>query len=109
VFRHQLLLLPLIMSMFIGMALCCWTLVAENKSGLYLELIFVDGFLNFGQGIINCKVLIINILIRLVYMRRLWPDQLPIHVASAIEEAEESHLRKRVVSFARLGRFGARN
>ncbi len=23
----------------------------ENKSGLYLELVFLDGFLNFGQGI----------------------------------------------------------
>ncbi len=33
------------------MALCIWTLVMENMSGVYLELVFLDGFLNFGQAI----------------------------------------------------------
>lgn len=37
--------------MIIGIALCIWTLVMDQMSGIYLELVFVDGFLNFGQGL----------------------------------------------------------
>jgi hypothetical protein len=33
--------------------LCIWTLVMESMSGVYLELVFLDGFLNFGQGIFS--------------------------------------------------------
>ena len=36
---------------FSGIALCVWTLVMDGMSGIYLELVFLDGFLNFGQGL----------------------------------------------------------
>ncbi len=36
---------------FEGIALCVWTLVMDGMSGIYLELVFLDGFLNFGQGL----------------------------------------------------------
>ena len=36
---------------FKGIALCVWTLVMDGMSGIYLELVFLDGFLNFGQGL----------------------------------------------------------
>lgn len=51
ILKHTVLLLLLLLSMFIGIALCIWTLVMDNSSGIYLELVFLDGFLNFGQGL----------------------------------------------------------
>ena len=36
--------------MFVGSGLCIWTLVMEQLSGIYLELVFIDAFLNFGQS-----------------------------------------------------------
>ena len=51
VLRHQVLLLTLAISMFVGAALCIWTLVMDQFSGIYLELVFLDGFLNLGQSI----------------------------------------------------------
>jgi len=66
--RHNLLLLLLCISMFVGAALCIWTLVMDQFSGIYLELVFLDGFLNLGQSIftlalfgINTKGIIIKI------------------------------------------------
>ncbi len=32
------------------MALCLWTLIVEDVSGIYVELVFLDATLNFGQG-----------------------------------------------------------
>ena len=49
--RHHILLLLLSISMFIGVALCIWTLVMDQFTGIYLELVFLDGFLNLGQSI----------------------------------------------------------
>lgn len=49
--KHTILLLLLSFSMFVGIALCIWTLVMEQMSGIYVELVFLDGFLNFGQGL----------------------------------------------------------
>lgn len=37
--------------MFVGIALCIWTLLMDEMTGIYVMLIFLDGFLNFGQGI----------------------------------------------------------
>ena len=48
--RHVVLLLILCCSMFVGIALCVWTIVMEQVTGVYLELLFLDGILNFGQG-----------------------------------------------------------
>ena len=33
-----------------GIALCIWTLLMDEMTGIYVMLIFLDGFLNFGQG-----------------------------------------------------------
>jgi len=54
--RHVVLLLVLSCSMFVGMALCLWTLIMEQPSGIYLELLFLDGVLNYGQGFFVCMV-----------------------------------------------------
>ncbi|TRY74981.1 hypothetical protein TCAL_12136 [Tigriopus californicus] len=51
ILRHSLLLVSLSASMFVGIALCTWTLLMDSSSGIYLELVFLDGFLNLGQGI----------------------------------------------------------
>ncbi|KAF4533331.1 hypothetical protein B566_EDAN004452 [Ephemera danica] len=49
--RHVVLLLLLLCSMFVGIALCIWTLVMEQMSGIYVELSFLDASLNFGQSL----------------------------------------------------------
>jgi len=49
--RYNLLLLFLCISMFVGAALCIWTLIMDQFSGIYLELVFLDGFLNLGQSL----------------------------------------------------------
>ena len=54
--KHTVLLLLLCVSMFVGIALCVWTLVMEKMSGIYVELVFLDGFLNFGQGFFTFAV-----------------------------------------------------
>jgi len=51
IMRHVLLLLVLGCSMFVGIALCVWTLVVEELTGIYVMLLFLDETLNFGQGI----------------------------------------------------------
>lgn len=50
--RHTVLLILLLCSMFVGLALSIWTLVMEGMSGIYVELSFLDAFLNFGQSLI---------------------------------------------------------
>lgn len=49
--RHVTLLLALSFSMFVGIAICVWTLVVEEMTGIYVMLLFLDETLNFGQGI----------------------------------------------------------
>ncbi|XP_059478612.1 integral membrane protein GPR155 isoform X2 [Neocloeon triangulifer] len=49
--KHVVLLLFLLCSMFVGIALCIWTLVMEKISGIFIELSFLDASLNFGQSI----------------------------------------------------------
>lgn len=49
--RHVGLLLTLGSSMFVGIAVCVWTLVMEEMTGIYVMLLFLDETLNFGQGI----------------------------------------------------------
>jgi len=56
VFKHTILLVFLSVSMFIGIALCIWTLVMERMTGIYVELVFLDGFLNFGQGLFTFAI-----------------------------------------------------
>ena len=58
--QHNLLLLLLSISMFVGAALCIWTLCMERMSGIYLELVFLDGFLNLGQSIFTFALFGIN-------------------------------------------------
>jgi len=79
ILRHRVLLMLLSLSMFVGGSLCVWTLLMDRMSGIYLELVFLDGFLNLGQSIftlalfgINTKGLLLNVkrrLRRLVYGR----------------------------------------
>ena len=58
--RHNILLLLLCISMFVGAALCIWTLVMDQFTGIYLELVFLDGFLNLGQSIFTLALFGVN-------------------------------------------------
>lgn len=33
-----------------------WTIITEQTSGIYLELLFLDGVLNYGQGFFVCMI-----------------------------------------------------
>ncbi|XP_077866732.1 lysosomal cholesterol signaling protein-like [Saccoglossus kowalevskii] len=48
--RHIVLLLLLLLSMFIGLFLCMWRLFNDSKSGIYVELEFLDSVFSFGQS-----------------------------------------------------------
>ncbi|CAG0909554.1 unnamed protein product, partial [Cyprideis torosa] len=50
ILRHIVLLLFLCLSMIVGFALSLWSAVLEKTSGIYLELVFLDVALNYGQG-----------------------------------------------------------
>ncbi|KAK3108918.1 hypothetical protein FSP39_018620 [Pinctada imbricata] len=50
--RFTLLLVTMQLSMFIGLFLCTWRLLGYNYSGIYVEIEFIDGVFNYGQGII---------------------------------------------------------
>lgn len=52
VLKHTLLLILLLCSMFVSFALTIWTLIMDGMSGIYVELSFLDAFLNFGQSLI---------------------------------------------------------
>ncbi|KAH8415724.1 hypothetical protein KR222_010760 [Zaprionus bogoriensis] len=74
--KHTILLIILLCSMFVGLAVSIWTLVMEGMSGIYLELSFLDAFLNFGQGLIVLAVFIGDtgeLLMPLVkFWRKIW-------------------------------------
>ncbi|XP_024944147.1 integral membrane protein GPR155 [Cephus cinctus] len=52
ILRHQVLLILLLCSMFIGLVLSIGTLLLEQMTGIYAELAFLDVALNFGQSLI---------------------------------------------------------
>jgi Domain found in Dishevelled, Egl-10, and Pleckstrin (DEP) len=52
VLQHTVLLILLLCSMFVSFALTMWILIMEGISGIYIELKFLEAFLNFGQSII---------------------------------------------------------
>lgn len=52
VMKHTVLLVLLLCSMFVSFALTIWTLIMDGMSGIYVELCFLDAFLNFGQSLI---------------------------------------------------------
>lgn len=74
--RHTVLLILLLCSMFVSLALSIWTLVMEGMSGVYVELSFLDGFLNFGQSLIvfACFITDSGILLPQIakYFRKIW-------------------------------------
>lgn len=70
--RHKLLLLFLSVSMFTGAALCIWTLVMDQMGGIYLELAFLDGFLNLGQAIVTFGLFGVDTLEVVVRVKKLW-------------------------------------
>jgi len=59
--KHTILLLCLCCSMFVGIAICLWTLVMEKMTGIYIELLFLDGFLNFGQGLFTSALFLLGL------------------------------------------------
>uniref|UniRef100_A0A336MYM7 CSON010205 protein n=1 Tax=Culicoides sonorensis TaxID=179676 RepID=A0A336MYM7_CULSO len=56
--KHIVLLILLLCSMFVGLAISVWTLVMEGMSGIYVEITFLDAFLNFGQSLMVLAVFI---------------------------------------------------
>uniref|UniRef100_A0AAG5D405 DEP domain-containing protein n=1 Tax=Anopheles atroparvus TaxID=41427 RepID=A0AAG5D405_ANOAO len=86
ILRHMVLLILLLCSMFVGLSLSVWTLIMEGMSGIYVELTFLDAFLNFGQSIIVLAVFISDtgelLLPLMKFWRKVWYGanllQLPI-------------------------------
>lgn len=70
--KHTVLLILLLCSMFVSLALSIWTLVMEGMSGIYVELSFLDAFLNFGQSIIVLAVFITDTGEFLNPLKRVW-------------------------------------
>ncbi|XP_063701379.1 lysosomal cholesterol signaling protein [Culicoides brevitarsis] len=56
--KHIVLLILLLCSMFVGLSISIWTLVMEGMSGIYVEITFLDAFLNFGQTLMVFAVFI---------------------------------------------------
>ncbi|XP_052804651.1 integral membrane protein GPR155-like [Mya arenaria] len=50
--RFIILLLSLQVSMFVGLFLCTWRLFNDAKSGIYVEIEFLDSFFNYGQSLV---------------------------------------------------------
>uniref|UniRef100_A0A182P130 DEP domain-containing protein n=1 Tax=Anopheles epiroticus TaxID=199890 RepID=A0A182P130_9DIPT len=72
ILRHMVLLILLLCSMFVGLSLSVWTLIMEGMSGIYVELTFLDAFLNFGQSIIVLAVFITDTSELLLPMMKFW-------------------------------------
>lgn len=52
--RHILFLVTMLSSFFVNFAYLLWYLITEEKTGVYVEVEFLDSTLNFGQSIITC-------------------------------------------------------
>ncbi|XP_053373274.1 integral membrane protein GPR155-like isoform X2 [Mercenaria mercenaria] len=50
--KFLILLLFLQVSMFMGLFICLWRLFNNSKSGIYVEIEFLDSFLNYGQSLV---------------------------------------------------------
>ncbi|KAK9745312.1 Membrane transport protein [Popillia japonica] len=108
ILRHVVLLIMLLCSMFVGLALCIWTLVMEQMSGIYIELSFLDATLNFGQSIIVFAVFGTNtkeiVLPLLKYWRKMWYgantlvlpswDELSVETKHICDQFVTHHLQK---------------
>lgn len=70
--KHTVLLILLLCSMFVGLALSIWTLVLEGMSGIYIELAFLDAFLNYGQSLVVLAVFIGDVWELLMPLNRFW-------------------------------------
>ncbi|XP_066945138.1 lysosomal cholesterol signaling protein isoform X2 [Macrobrachium rosenbergii] len=70
--RHIVLLLFLCGSMIVGFALCMWTLVTEEVNGVYVELVFLDIVLNFGQGFFTAAIFGMDTKLIIMPLLKLW-------------------------------------
>ncbi|KAK3853959.1 hypothetical protein Pcinc_018287 [Petrolisthes cinctipes] len=70
--RHVVLLLFLCGSMIVGFALCMWTLVTEGVNGVYIELVFLDIVLNFGQGFFTAAIFGLDTRLIVVPLLKWW-------------------------------------
>jgi hypothetical protein len=70
--RHVVLLLLLCASMFVGVALCLWTLIMDDVSGIYVELVFLDATLNFGQGFFAFMLFGLNTKLIVMPVQKWW-------------------------------------
>ncbi|XP_076059011.1 integral membrane protein GPR155 homolog anchor isoform X2 [Oratosquilla oratoria] len=70
--RHVVLLLFLCGSMIVGFALCMWTLVTEEVNGVYVELVFLDVVLNFGQGFFTAAIFGLDTKLIVVPLLKRW-------------------------------------
>ncbi|ESO88023.1 hypothetical protein LOTGIDRAFT_126759 [Lottia gigantea] len=48
--QHLILILLLLLSMLVGLFLCVWKLFNTKATGIYVEIEFLDGVFNYGQG-----------------------------------------------------------
>ncbi|KAK5638084.1 hypothetical protein RI129_012379 [Pyrocoelia pectoralis] len=94
IFKHIILLILLLCSMFVGLAVSIWTLVMVKMSGLYVELAFLDSALNLGQSIIVFAIFGSNtkeIALPLLHLwRKLWYGANELNLPSWHELSSET-------------------
>ncbi|KAK6166209.1 hypothetical protein SNE40_022961 [Patella caerulea] len=54
--NHFVLVLLLLLSMLVGLFLCVWKLFNTHPTGIYIEIEFLDGVFNYGQGFLTFAV-----------------------------------------------------
>ncbi|XP_067650472.1 lysosomal cholesterol signaling protein-like isoform X2 [Haliotis asinina] len=98
--HHLVLLLLLILSMFIGLFLCVWRLFNSHPTGIYIEVEFLDGVFNYGQGFLSFAVfgfdtkLMFAPIIRRYISRYRWINILYVRARRIIYGVEIVHLPK---------------
>ncbi|XP_071102549.1 lysosomal cholesterol signaling protein-like isoform X1 [Haliotis cracherodii] len=99
--HHLVLLLLLILSMFIGLFLCVWRLFNSHPTGIYIEIEFLDGVFNYGQGFLSFAVfgfdtrLMFTPIIRRYISRYRWINILYVRARRLIYGVEIVQLPKR--------------
>ncbi|CAG0905912.1 unnamed protein product, partial [Darwinula stevensoni] len=105
-----------------GFALCLWSLVVEETSGIYIELVFLDVALNFGQGFfafvifgLDARLIVAPFIKR---WRKLWYgsetlklppyEDLPAETRTTCEQFVKYHLEKCSKDIVRDRRFRQR-
>lgn len=104
--KFLILLLFLQVSMFMGLFLCIWRLFNNAKSGIYVEIEFLDSFLNFGQSLVVFAIFGFDTRLMMLPCIKRWRKWMygveVVHIPSKDElSEEEKHLCDQFVKYHR--------